>query len=196
MKENNKIKSILKLMPEHPGVTKEERIELYKIAVANSDISEALITTRLFLEEVKDMQNPLYRALQDTIIISYSRPFKRSEPFGELDSRYLDILDRDTKNFHNKIISLRDKVIAHSDWSDRKVQIVPIGNKPTSNSDPNKEVAIQISTKRLPISEFRQIEKLCMLVGGSLDRLMQNKIKNFYGDSSLLPEKPFDLIHE
>lgn len=66
-----------------------------------------------------------YRHIEDSVIISYSKPFKKSrgamnvlKPNDEL-LRY----NEEQIKFHNKIICRRDKIIAHSDVEMQRVSL-------------------------------------------------------------------------
>lgn len=62
-------------------VPEKDRINLYKIAIAHNDVTEALFTTRLFTETVKNIRDPNFQPLQDAIVIAYARPFTGNKPY-------------------------------------------------------------------------------------------------------------------
>lgn len=194
MQVTKNIRILMDLMPEHPGVTKEERIELYQIAVANSDIGEALLTTRFFIKNVKDIRDDLWMPLQDTIVISYARPFTSNKPFGPVDSNYVDNLSGNMKKLHLMLINTRNKLIAHSDLSERKVQITPPGVRLALDSEPTSGVGIQLTKSRFTIELFPDIERLCVAIGGKFNKIMLEKVEKYYGSMNNLPSEPFDLI--
>ncbi len=177
----------------HHGVTEEQRIELYKITVAHSDIGEALLTTRMFMKTVKDMKDENYLPLQDSIVVAYARPFKRNKPYGALDEKWSSFAIKEYLEMHNKLIETRDKLVAHSDKEYRNVQIVPDGHTPSPAIPPSKGLAITVHTKKFPIEIFPIIEATCLDVGGRLYQEMFEKLEKYYG-SMKLPNSPFDLI--
>ena len=54
----------------------------------------------------------LYYPLFTSIIVNYSRPFKRSKIVGKLVD---DLVPLESKQLHNQLISMRDTLIAHVD---------------------------------------------------------------------------------
>lgn len=177
----------------HYGVTEEQRIELYKIAVAHSDVGEALVAVRLFMNTVKDMQDTNYLPLQDSIVIAYGRAFTRNKPYGKLDKSWSQFNIKEHKEMHDKLLDTRHKLVAHSDIDYRKVQIVPDGYSPSKNIPPSKGLAITVSSKKFSLSAFPVIEAVCLDVGGRLQQEMFDKLDQYYG-SIKLPKTSFDLL--
>src|SRR5687767_7278787 len=135
---------------EHPGVTKNERVALYKLIVARSDISEALFATRLFLNTVKDMSDENYVYLQNSIVTAYGRLFKKSRPHGFSLSEpdWPGFSSKNIRDIHDLLIEHRDKLVAHSDGKYRIVQILPPGISIAPDSSPSVGLGVQVSTTK------------------------------------------------
>lgn len=176
-----------------PNVPEEERIKLYKIAIAHNDITEALFTTRLFLKTVKSIKDWSFQPLQDAIVIAYARPFTRNKPYGPLDKKWEYIENQGLQRLHELILQTRHTLIAHSDKQYRKVQIIPPGKSTIPGIPINKEVALTVSNKKISMEMFPRIEALCLYVGGRLDSEMFDLLDKLYGSKNL-PIEPFDLV--
>lgn len=180
-------------MIKHHGISKSDRIKLYKLIVARSDVTAALFSTRLFIKTVKSMSDDGFIPLQESIIVSYSRPFTRNKPYGSLDSKMVSFLDKKFQKLHHMIIDHRNKIVAHSDLKYKKVQIVPPGASKIKGVPTNSTVAVQLSIPKLTINTFRNVEKLCLSVGGKLDKDIDDLLAKTY-EKIKLPKKPFDLL--
>ena len=176
-----------------PDIPEEERIKLYKIAIAHNDITEELFTTRLFLRTVKSIKDWSFQPLQDAIVIAYARPFTRNKPYGSLDKKWGEIDDSGLQRLHELILQTRHTLIAHSDKKYRNVQIIPPGTSTIPGIPTNKEIALTVSTKKISMDMFPRIERLCLYVGGRLDKEMFDLLDKLYGNKKL-PTKPFDLV--
>jgi len=180
-------------MIEHHGVPKKDRIHLYKVTIANSDVSSALFTTRLFLKTVKSMKSDGFMPLQDSIVVAYARPFTSNKPYGPLDKKWGLFNISGMQNLHDQIIEYRHKLVAHSDKKYRTVQIIPKGTAKVPVGPSNVETAIQLSTTKFTMDTFTKIEKLCLNLGGRLNQEMFRMIEKLYSNGNL-PSFPFDLL--
>lgn len=174
-------------------VSEKDRINLYKIAIAHNDISEALFTTRLFINTIKSIKDKGFQPLQDAIVIAYARPFTRNKPYGPLDKQWWQIEDSGLLRLHELILQTRHTLIAHSDKQYRRVQIIPPGTSNIPGIPTNKEIALTVSNKKISMSTFPKIEALCLYVGGRLDKEMFDLLGKFYLGKDL-PKEPFDLV--
>jgi len=174
-------------------ISKKDKIDLYKIAVAHNDITEALFTTRLFLKTVKSIQDWSFQPLQDAIVIAYARPFTCNKPYGSLDKKWEKFDDAGLERLHELMIKTRHTLIAHSDKLYRKVQVIPKGTSNIPGVPKNKEVALTVSNKKIAMVMFPRIEALCLDLGGRLDKKMFDLLDKLYGNKNL-PPKPFDLL--
>lgn len=174
-------------------VSEKERINLYKIAIAHNDITEALLTTRLFLQTVKDVRDPKFLPLQDAMVIAYARPFTANKPYGALDKRWRTFHDPGLERLHELLVKTRNKLIAHSDKLHRKVQIIPKETSHIPGIPPNKTIALTVSNKKISLAMFPRIEALCLDLGRRLDKEMFDLLDKLYGNKEL-PKEPFDLL--
>ncbi|MBI2039910.1 hypothetical protein HYT18_02460 [Candidatus Microgenomates bacterium] len=174
------------------NISREDRINLYKLAIARNDITEALFTTRLFLETVKSIRDPNFQPLQDAIVIAYARPFKRNRPYGSLDKRW-EKFDSGIERLHELIIETRDTLVAHSDTLYRKVQIIPKGISNIPGIPTNEDIALIVSTKKIALDMFPRIEILCMDLGSRLNDEINDLLEKLFGNKQL-PNEPFDLL--
>jgi hypothetical protein len=172
-----------------------EKKELYKFIVANSDIYAAKYACDCFVENVSNMQDTLYFPLLETIIISYSRPFSANKPLGSLHKKW-GIFKKDRYNLlHKRILEMRNKIIAHSDFEIRKVQIIPpyclipVLEQRTQNID------FGIKTQALQIESVPIIRDMCINLGQRLLKEIEYRIDALYKDR-ILPAEPFDLTFD
>jgi len=174
-------------------ISTEDKIKLYKIAIAHNDVTEALFTTRLFIKTVKDIRDPNFQPLQDAIVIAYARPFTGNKPYGPLDREWRSFSDHGMQRLHELLVNTRNTLIAHSDKMYRKVQIVPEGTSGVPGLPTTKGLGITVGTKKIAMDMFPRIEALCLDLGGRLDKEMFDLLDTLYGDKDLPPE-PFDLV--
>lgn len=176
-------------------IPKQKRIKLYKLAIARNDITEALLTTRLFMNTVKSISDWSFQPLQDAIVIAYARPFTGNKPYGSLDQSWGNFGDAGLEKLHELMLETRNTLIAHSDRLHRNVQIVPKGTSSIPGIETNKDLALTVSNEKIAINMFPRIELLCLDLGGRLDKEIYKLLDELYGDKNLPPE-PFDLLSE
>lgn len=175
------------------NISEEDKIKLYKIAIAHNDVTEALFTTRLFIKTVKNIRDPNFQPLQDAIVIAYARPFTGNKPFGPLDKKWSTFDDPGLERLHELLVETRNTLIAHSDKLHRKVQIIPKGVSTVPGLPTTKGLGITVGTKKIALDMFPRIENLCFDLGKRLDKEMFDLLDRMYGDKDLSPE-PFDLL--
>jgi hypothetical protein len=83
----------------------QKKKELYQLAVARSDITAALKTCDLIIQQVKEIGNDLYQPLFHVIVIAYARPFTRNKPFGPLPSEWSKFSDPAFQEMHDDLVS-------------------------------------------------------------------------------------------
>lgn len=173
----------------------DKRVELYKLIVARSDITEALYITRIFLKEIKDLKDEKYFALQNAIIVSYTRPFTSNKPFGPLEKEWSKFSDPKHAAIHLKIIRHRHQSAAHSDFDIRKVCIEPKGVIIKPMKTKSEEIGVTVRNEAFPISSFKVIEHLCLGLGSRIHQEVEKRIDEIFGNVNL-PVKEFELIDE
>src|SRR5574341_438635 len=93
--------------------------ELYRLALARTDIGQARDACRFFLDNVSSYHHPLYVALYAAIVVSYARPFIQSRTLGALPSRWARFSHPRLQKTHNKLMQARNEIIASSDVTGR-----------------------------------------------------------------------------
>ena len=162
-------------------MSEKDRIELYKLAIARSDITEALYATRMFLRTVKNMQDEGFLSLQDGIVVSYARPFTKNLPYGALDKKWSNFANNSRlQKTHDLLIEQRNKISAHSDQQFCRVEIIPSGVTIIQTLPKNETVALQISTKKFDLRFFPDIEKLCFYLGSRLNEEVESILDRLY----------------
>ncbi len=67
----------------------------------------------------------LFYSLHSSVIVNYAKPFSANKPLGSLPKKFSKFKNNSYQITHDEIIELRNKSIAHSDISLRKVYISP-----------------------------------------------------------------------
>ena len=91
--------------------THPRRLELFKWQHAHSSINEARLIIEYIRENNIDHEHPLHHALWSAFHVFYAKPFKQRQSIRIDESCIPD----EYRNEHNAIITLRDKLFAHSD---------------------------------------------------------------------------------
>ena len=174
---------------------RQKLIDLYKILIARSDITAAMDACDLMMREVKDFyedyKHGKYTPILHAIIICYARPFTNNKPFGPLDKRWGEFNDQRHKRLHDDLITFRHKMIAHSDFSVRKVTIYP---KNTEDLMKMKfaDVNVVVSTKAVSLEYITEVRGLCFELGCRLNVEANIKLEDLFGHESV-PAVPIDL---
>ncbi|WP_312421241.1 hypothetical protein [Anaerospora hongkongensis] len=138
------------------------KVQLYKLAVARSDIASANSLCKLFIEKRlmhREEANDHYElrdALISAILVSYSRPFTNNHPHGPLQKKWFKFDNKSFNELHRRIIDYRNKQIAHSDFDIRKVYLCPRGYQ-----DEFLVGGLVISNKPFPIEDIETIRDMC-----------------------------------
>lgn len=94
---------------------------LNRLTISRQDFERS----RQFLEQLTSQQygSVLYEALLLSAIVFYARPFSSNEidtnanAQSRIDSAVVDQLTDDELKFHKMILELRNKAIAHAEWT-------------------------------------------------------------------------------
>jgi hypothetical protein len=172
------------------------KIQLYKLAVARSDIADANSLCELFIEngltnrEQAKANYKLRDALLSAILVSYSRPFTDNQPYGPLQKKWFKFDNKSFNQLHRKIIDYRNKKIAHSDFDIRKVYLYPRGYQ-----DEFLVGGLLISNKPFPIEDIEIIRDMCedLRVRFSIEiSTLTRHLLNYFPASS----DPIDIFSE
>jgi hypothetical protein len=167
-----------------------KKIQLYKFVIARSDVTEALRTFRLV--DAQGRNYPLYDPLFQGAVISYSRPFKASKPFGRLSGSWAKFEDPPLQTTHDFLIRTRDRYVAHGDIEVRKVKIVPRGAL-WPYRDPNPALTAAVSTTWRVTEPFDRVIDTCQDLSRRIHEESERLFQELYGDRSDLPGEPFML---
>jgi hypothetical protein len=164
--------------------------QLYKLVVARSDIAAAVNACDLFISRVKNVGDDLYFPLLNAIVVCYSRPFSTNRPFGSLPNKWHKFANKKYQALHEKLIDLRDKIIAHSDLEIRKVYIYPKGTFIGKNGQRELKTAnlgVAITNTVLPVEVFSDIRATCFDLGLRLNAEVEKQLHSLYGNTSFPP---------
>jgi hypothetical protein len=179
-------------MPESRSAKKKE---LYRLAVARSDIRAAKTTCDLLIQHVEGLGDDLYQPLFHAIVIAYARPFTRNKPLGPLPAEWSKFSNAHFQETHDELIKARHQFIAHSDEEIRKAIIFPPGAPVGKTGLKSGGVSISIRTIAFPTSQFHHIRNLCHDLGSRLDRGVYAILADLYTDRKL-PNKSFQLTFD
>ena len=114
---------IFTISKKQPASRSKQKLSLYRLLVARSDIGASHAACELFLKTVTDLSDDLYYPLFSAIVVCYARPFTDNKVFGSLPEKWRKFSDPDQQRLHNSLIATRHELIAHSDISVRKAKI-------------------------------------------------------------------------
>lgn len=170
----------------------DKKKQLYKLAVALTDIMAAATSCNLFRETVDRINHPLYYPLLVSTVTCYARPFSDNKPLGSLPRQWRQFSDRRLQKTHDDIINARNKIIAHSDLSERKVMIIPPKCELGIHRNLGEEVAFAVSSYYLPLEMFDLVQAVCADLGPRLLQAVEIELTALYG-ATPLPSVKFPL---
>lgn len=91
----------------------DERKKFAISAHANACFENCYDALTYILDNHLDEFHPLYKPLSAYCVLEYGKPFKRSARLGKLLTD--QIIPKESKEFHEFIIRVRDKMVAHFD---------------------------------------------------------------------------------
>lgn len=123
-----------------PNMTKDNTLNkkaLYSLLSAQRSFGQAHSSATFILEEVEDGKSysladrRKFQCFETTLIIAYTRPFKSSNGTNKLSiENNLNVSLTETElELHNKILFLRDSIIAHSDKKHLKMSVINLQDK-------------------------------------------------------------------
>lgn len=173
-----------------------QKMELYKLLVARSDIDAARASADLFLKTVRDISNELYYPLFTATVICYARPFTNNEPYGALPKKWAKFSNVKFQDTHDSLMKARNEIVAHSDMSVRKAMIVPSGALigKLENGKEIKSVGIGAQTNYYLFREnqIRDVYNLTRDLGRRINSEIERKVADLY-DGMELPAVAFSL---
>jgi hypothetical protein len=163
----------------------DSKKELYMLAIARSDLSEALAGCDLLINNRQDVGVELYQSLFQSIIISYARPFKTNRPYGRLSTGWSNFSSPNENNLHGEIISARDQFVAHSDEEKRKVYIHGAGSAIFQTGKTASKLSISTNNYVFPVEKISQIKHLCSSLGLRINQRVKQLTAELYAGKQL-----------
>ena len=124
--------------------------EADRVALAHHDVAEALRYFRALKEFVArgsgehwSIESLAVSALAIATVIAYARPFKLShvdeKARTKIDPKAVGLFDGapDLEPLHTTMLDLRDKAVAHADWTHHSTQLVSEGATVRISTGPN-----------------------------------------------------------
>ena len=170
----------------------ERKKLLYKLCVAKSDITSAMIACNYLITSVKDTDDPLYLPLLNAIIVCYWRPFSNNFPLGPLPKKWNNFRNKKNQTIHSTLSTFRDKIVAHSDLEYRTVFVYPRENPLTTPAGEFPGLSVTVTEKRLPLYFFPEIYQHCIDLINRFEADIQENIKYLFS-SEKPPDKKFKL---
>lgn len=174
---------------------RNEKLDFYKLAVAHADVESALAGFRQIAERNLDFSDPMFRTLVFGSVVSYAKPFVGNKMYGKLSSHWEKFPTASHRRAHKELVDLRNKLVAHNDWEDVKVIMIPPGSqfivegRETIEAD---EMWFAVKTPGVHESRIKEYVALCeFLELAMLERL--GVLKDTLFESEELPLGPFNL---
>jgi hypothetical protein len=170
----------------------ERKKTLYKLIVAFHDMVYARAACELFGENVDSIFHPLYQPLLHSIAICYSKPFVENKALGPLSGHWRKFEDRKYQETHEKLLNIRNEIIAHNDLETVKVMMVPPGSSFKGRKHGGLGLGYALSTYAFPLEKFEVIWHTIEEQRVRLMKAIDEEILVLYGLSQI-PEVPFRL---
>jgi hypothetical protein len=100
-----------------------------RLAIAQRDIGAARRAICHIGELKASERDDIYEMLLTAAVIFYSRPFIATKEYPGIPARFARFDKLAFQTFHDKMISFRNRFVAHCDRRDIKVQILPKGTQ-------------------------------------------------------------------
>jgi hypothetical protein len=156
---------------------------LFKLAIARSDVHAACVACDHLLA-IDDPPYTLYSTLVAAIVVSYARPFSQNRPLGPLPEQWGRFDDPARQKLHNEILEARNRLVAHSDLSERAVWVVPAGVE-LPNGTKRDHPTIVVRTPALRSDRVNAIRDLCLDLLGRLSEEIDELRGRTFPDASL-----------
>jgi hypothetical protein len=160
---------------EPAAVTKElePSLRLYRrLWLSRVDLEEARATIDELLQlnlplPKKDRPSPLLMALTTALVVSYSRPFVNSRGQSAVAEKtvpgsLLRVLSSNQRAFHNYLIDVRNREVAHSD-----AEAMELSLKLYADGD---SAVLRISREPLRKKELQALRRMVVKLEGEIER--------------------------
>ena len=156
--------------------------EFTKMVLASRDIRQTIGMCELMEAKVKELEDPLYFPLAIAAIICYAKPFTHSRNSTILNGTYSKFNTKAKVNLHEKILSMRNKAIAHSDADSFPISIY----KEDADCCTKFEYSIQYFA--LGIENFLILKEMCNDILEKIEKRIDKLFSkiNFFENSNFL----------
>jgi hypothetical protein len=167
--------------------------ELFQLGMARADIAAAMAACDLVLEEHRDASDALYRALIDSIIVSYARPFTRNKPVGPLPPEWSAFEHTIDSRTHEQLLALRHRTVAHSDYAVRKVYVLTDERETMFGVQQRvPALGIGVSSEILTTWSVAATRQLCDRLGSRLSERVEALIEELFGAAQI--DAPVEIV--
>lgn len=186
---------------------KEEKKYLQRLLLAHSDIFAAHKTSDHFLHIITDdgvhkgkpyagMDHPLYSPLVSAMVVTYAKPFVRSDTVGQLKKDWEKFSNLRWEAMHKRILKARNEMFAHNDAEVRKIKILPPRQITLGNRTAKTEgIGFGVFGYDFSLSEIRTFAELSFDLARRLFDECNRLIAELYGGMEL-PQKDFPLRYD
>lgn len=178
-----------------PPVRSHQKRDLYRLLIARSDMNASLRACELILKTVKSIKDEKLYPLTTSVVVCYSRPFTKNEPYGSLPKKWSKFDNPQYQATHDRLLQARHELFAHSDMKVRKAQIVPPNVPLGVDGDKvlkSPEIGTQVSYKLFEIGFFKIIKETNLDLGRRMQVEIDKLIIELYGNMEL-PNEIFNL---
>lgn len=178
-----------------PPARSHKKLELARLLTARSDITAALNSCDLILQNVKGIEDERLYPLTAAVVICYSRPFTENKPYGCLPGRWTKFDDPKFKKTHEKLMEARHKLFAHSDMEARRPQIVPPNAALEIEGDKSIKspfIGTQVRYVLFHVDFFGIVKEMILDLGRRMQVEIERLIADLYSDMDL-PNAPFHI---
>lgn len=130
---------------------------LFELAIAAEDMYSAVDCCDLVLKLRQTDEKVLFTALFDYILLSYARPFMRSNSIKPLNDEWTSWHNQYQKELHKKILYYRNRAAGHNDKKVHRLSLIPETN---TDYDGGINIKVQINSKGLDESIIPEIKLL------------------------------------
>ncbi len=174
---------------QRPMSRRQQKLRLYKLALARSDFAVCRKACGVLLENVQGFDHPLYFHLYSSAVIAYAKPFVQSKS-GPLPSQWKKFEHSWMLGIHDDAIRARHEVIAHNDDQVRKIWIVPPGAaSPEIIEGPISGLSFKIETYYVPGGFFSALFQLCDYQIYRLNSAIEEDLESLYGGREIPAEE-------
>jgi hypothetical protein len=165
--------------------------DLYRLAVARSDIAAAYRFCELLRREVTHIGHELCLPLFHAIVVFYGRPFTTNKPHGALPDRWSKLGVSRLQRMHDTLVDARNTYVAHSDAGVRTVRITPPTWLIPGRGTP-AGLSVQILFHLYSLEFFDVAHETCSYQTTRMTEEIDLLLDELFG-SRELPSEPFEL---